>query len=139
MGSDEDYAAFLDKANQDLGGSKPATTKSVGTQSVNTEVPKALQEVDEYYVSDADEPFQPVSLKWDGKGLPSEDVTAVKHKDFDPRGEYAKVVDAVKGAGSGDVGFFRVDLGGTRSEYYIVSVDDKGGRIVGLKAKSVES
>lgn len=72
MASDEDYAAFLDKANQDLGGSKPAPTQSVGTQSVNTDVPKALQQVEEYYVSDADEPFEPVSLKWDGQGIPSE-------------------------------------------------------------------
>jgi hypothetical protein len=38
---------------------------------VNTEVPKALEEIEEYYVSDADEPFEPVSLKFDGDSVPS--------------------------------------------------------------------
>lgn len=66
MASDEDYAAFLDKANQDTGG---ATTQSkqYGTKSVNTAVPKALEQVEEYYTSDADEPFEPVSLTYSGK------------------------------------------------------------------------
>jgi len=73
MSSDADYASFLDKANQDTG-SKNASTqskKAVGTKSVNTAVPKALEQVQEYYTSDADEPFEPVSLAYEGEGLPS--------------------------------------------------------------------
>lgn len=69
MGSDEDYASFLDKANQDTGASA-STQSKVGTKSVDTAVPKALESVEEYYTSEADEPFEPVSLKWDGEGLP---------------------------------------------------------------------
>lgn len=74
MASDEDYASFLDKANQDPSGGKPSTqsTKKASTKSVDTEVPKVLEQVDEYYTSDADEPFEPVSLKWKGDKLPSE-------------------------------------------------------------------
>ena len=72
MSSDADYASFLDKANQDTGSTKvSAKSISVGTKSVNTEVPKALEEIEEYYVSDADEPFEPVSLKFDGDSVPS--------------------------------------------------------------------
>lgn len=73
MASDEDYASFLDKANQDPAGDKSSTqsTKKASTKSVDTEVPKALEQVDEYYTSDADEPFEPVSLKWKGDELPS--------------------------------------------------------------------
>ncbi len=73
MASDEDYAAFLDKANQDTGAIKASTQSGTAvTQVVNTDVPEALQKVEAYYVSDADEPFEPVSLQWKGKDLPSE-------------------------------------------------------------------
>lgn len=34
---------------------------------------------------------------------------------------------------------FRVELSETRAEYYVISVDEKKGAIVGLKALSVES
>lgn len=73
MASDEDYASFLDKANQDTGATKVSSqSQSVGTKAVNTEVPQALQQVEEYYTSEADEPFEPVSLKWEGDKAPSE-------------------------------------------------------------------
>lgn len=48
-------------------------------------------------------------------------------------------MEAVKEAGNGTVKVFRVELEGTRAEYYVVAVDDKNGRIVGLKALAVES
>jgi hypothetical protein len=71
MSSDAEYAAFLDKANEDV---KPAAQqdlgkKGYGTKSVNTAVPKALESVEEYYVSDADEPFEPVALEFDGSSV----------------------------------------------------------------------
>lgn len=69
MSSDADYSSFLDKANQDTGATK-ATSKSTSaaTKSVNTNVPASLKSVDAYYTSEADEPFEAVSLKWGGSG-----------------------------------------------------------------------
>ena len=63
----------------------------------------------------------------------------VSEKEFDPQGQYKKVIDAVKKAGSGKVSVFKVEHGSTRSEYYVVSVDSKEGKVVGLKALAVES
>jgi hypothetical protein len=65
--SDADYEAFLNKANQDMGGNEATaqSKKSYGTKSVNTAVPKALESVQEYYTSDADEPFEPVALEFE--------------------------------------------------------------------------
>ncbi|KAH7122245.1 hypothetical protein B0J11DRAFT_531013 [Dendryphion nanum] len=148
MASDQDYASFLDKANQDTGASATAqSSKKFSTKSVNTAVPQGLEEVEEYYTSDADEPFEPVSLSYSGsaeidagelKKLLGHDsnVESVSEKQF---GQYKKVVDAVKKAGNGKVGFFKVEHGGTRAEYYVVSVDETEGRLVGLKALAVES
>ena len=80
MASDEDYEAFLNKANQDAseGG---ATTQSSGsggqfkTTDSGKQVPQAIQSAikNEVYVTDADEPFEGVALKWTGDGgLPDE-------------------------------------------------------------------
>ena len=67
------------------------------------------------------------------------DVSTMSVTDFDPRGNYKEAIDAVKGAGEGEIRIFRVHHGKTRAEYYIVCVDSKGSRLVGLKAKAVES
>ena len=73
MASDEDYTAFLNKANQDPGtGASTPTSRPVVSKFVNTDIPQLLLDVKEYYVSDADEPFQPVSLTWKRHTLPSE-------------------------------------------------------------------
>jgi hypothetical protein len=71
MSSDTDYASFLDKANQGTGAAEQQTSakKSYGTKSVDTAVPKALEQVEEYYISDADEPFEPVALRYDGSSV----------------------------------------------------------------------
>ena len=77
MSSDEAYSSFLDQANQDTGANKASTqskSKSASTKAVDTEVPAALQKVEQYYTSEADEPFEPVSLKWTGKNMPSESM-----------------------------------------------------------------
>jgi hypothetical protein len=70
MSSDDAYMSFLDKANADLNAGRPqqGATETARTETVdaNTQVPKPLQSVDAYYVSDADEPFEPVALKWEG-------------------------------------------------------------------------
>jgi hypothetical protein len=46
-------------------------------------------------------------------------------------------VEAVKKACGGEVRVFRVELKGSRVEYYVVGVSE--GKVVGLKALSVES
>ncbi|KAH6618611.1 hypothetical protein C7974DRAFT_400487 [Boeremia exigua] len=148
MSSDAAYAAFLDKANQDSAPAEQqsADTKSYGSKSVNTAVPKALEAVEEYYVSDADEPFEPVALEYKGDSLSAGDLGKLLGKDgvqdvgaegFEK--QYKSVVDAVKKAGNGEVKAFKVDLEGARAEYFVLSVDREGGRVVGLKALSVES
>lgn len=73
MSSDDAYSSFLDQANQDTGASKSSTnSSSATTKAVDTDVPGPLQKVELYYTSEADEPFEPVSLKWSGKNMPSE-------------------------------------------------------------------
>lgn len=79
MATDEEYMAFLNKANQDLSAGMSATSSTQRRQFKATDeghdVPQVIQDVcrKEVYVSDADEPFEAVSLKWDGNnGLPDE-------------------------------------------------------------------
>lgn len=60
-------------------------------------------------------------------------------KDFDPQGEYKEVMEAVEKSGDGKTRIYRVEHDRTRMEYYVVGFDKEGGRIVGLKAKAVES
>lgn len=38
-----------------------------------------------------------------------------------------------------DVKVYRVETGGARVEYYVLGLDVKGGRVVGLRARAVES
>lgn len=71
------------------------------------------------------------------KLLGKDQVEEVKEKGWQT--QYKSVVDAVKKVGKGEVKVFRVELEGTRAEYYVVAVDKEGGKLVGLKALSVES
>lgn len=76
MASDSDYMAFLDKANRqrDAGGNQASTESSeqssrpIRTESVESgaKVPNVLKTVNAFYVSETDEPFEPVTLKWVG-------------------------------------------------------------------------
>jgi len=49
------------------------------------------------------------------------------------------VLQAVEKAGDGKARIYRLDQGRSRAEYYVVGLDEKGKRVVGLKAKAVES
>jgi len=49
------------------------------------------------------------------------------------------VIEAVNKAGKSGVKIFKVDFGGTRLEYYVVTVDKQEGHVVGMKARSIES
>lgn len=78
MASDEDYMAFLDKANKDPneGVAKTQSKGKVELKAVDqgVKVPAGLKKAtnDAFYISDSDEPFVPVCLKFDGKKLPDE-------------------------------------------------------------------
>ncbi|KAI0013206.1 hypothetical protein F4779DRAFT_613735 [Xylariaceae sp. FL0662B] len=165
MASDEDYMAFLDKANRDPseGYAKP---QSAGQQEFKAadegaQIPAAIQEAtkDAFYISDADEPFVPVYLAWDenGRGLPDEEAFAslIQHPtpstaqieiqdpaDWDPQGQYRSILEAVRKAGKGnDVRVYRVSKGGVKVEYWVVTTEGKGAnaKLVGAKALAVES
>ncbi|KAL2759438.1 hypothetical protein ACRALDRAFT_1060514 [Sodiomyces alcalophilus JCM 7366] len=168
MASDEDYMAFLNKANEDpqAGYPKQADTgagKGFKAQDTGVEVPKpiaaALEKGDKVYVSDADEPFVAVALSWDegGKGLPDEVEFAklIQHPDpekagvelldpmeWDSNGQYQDLLEAVRTAGQGnDVRVYRVPSSGVRVEYWVVTTEGKGSgaKLVGVKALAVES
>lgn len=69
MSSDQDYAAFLEKANQDTGSSSEVKTSGFAqTKAVDTAVPAPLNTVDAFYQSDTDEPFEPVALQYGKQG-----------------------------------------------------------------------
>jgi len=78
MASDEDYMAFLDKANRDPseGYAKTASTDKAEfkTTDEGVQVPAALKKAVQgaVYVTDADEEFVPVALKFNGDKLPDE-------------------------------------------------------------------
>jgi hypothetical protein len=81
MASDAEYMAFLDKANRDADAGRAEAKSQGGNQTKfkatdsGSSVPKEIRDAckNEVYVSDADEPFEEVSLKWDkGEGLPDE-------------------------------------------------------------------
>lgn len=79
MASDDAYAAFLEQANRDpsTGGTHAAATrpnKELKSVDEGEEVPRVLGEATrgKFYVSDADEGFMPVCLRWSGDDLPDE-------------------------------------------------------------------
>ncbi|KAM0330534.1 hypothetical protein ACHAQA_003481 [Verticillium albo-atrum] len=165
MGSDEDYMAFLDKANEDpnAGRAKSSSTSKgaeLKAQDKGVEVPKAiaaqLKGGDKFYVSEADEPFEGVALTW-SKGLPDEgqfaelvqhpeakdaDVEILDPIDWDSEGQYKDLIEAVREASKGnDVRVYKIARGGSRFEYWILTSDGEGkdGRLVGVKALSIET
>ncbi|KXX82763.1 hypothetical protein MMYC01_200727 [Madurella mycetomatis] len=115
MASDEDYMAFLNKANQDPS-EGVATSTSAQAQAQGqgqegrarlratqqgVEVPAPLAGLvgkdDAFYVSDADEPFEAVALGWDeaGKGLPDEEEFARLIQHWDPKNAEVEIMDPV--------------------------------------------
>lgn len=70
MSSDDAYMSFLDKANADLDAGRAAQqgAGSARTETVDAsvQVPAPLKSVDTYYISEVDEPFEPVALRWEG-------------------------------------------------------------------------
>ncbi|RGP59096.1 hypothetical protein FSPOR_11566 [Fusarium sporotrichioides] len=157
MSNDDDYMAFLNKANQDTGAGASTQEKTVfKAKDHGAEVPKAIVDVCKkaVYTSDADEPFEEVSLKWQGKnGLPTEtefanlinhsspdsaDIQILDPLSWDSHGKYTDVIEAVREASQGnDVRVYQVSRDLTRIEYWVISHAD--GKLIGAKALSVES
>ncbi|KAL2260420.1 hypothetical protein VTK26DRAFT_5575 [Humicola hyalothermophila] len=125
MASDEDYMAFLNKANEDPAkGVAPAPASSSSAAAASqaqkqegevfrarqegVEAPKVLVEAcrDRFYVSDADEPFEVVAIGWDegGRGLPSEEEFAELIQHWDPKNAEVGIMDPVDWDPSGQYG-----------------------------------
>ncbi|PWW77575.1 hypothetical protein C7212DRAFT_356971 [Tuber magnatum] len=136
---DAEYLAFLEKSSKDY--SKPSG--GIGALKGRT------------YASDADEEFQPVSVEYEGDGLPSEEEFAqvlspprhseIKAMDagyWDVHNDYQDVRDAVVAAAGGDVSLvrvYRVSGRGARAEYYVLGLA-KGKKVLeGVKVLAVES
>lgn len=59
--------------------------------------------------------------------------------DWDPKGQYTEIIDAVREAGEGnDVRVYRVARGSVKAEYWIITAT-ADRRLVGVKALAVES
>lgn len=81
MADDQSYMSFLEKANAPLTGySNTSNAESSGKKALKTmdqgaKVPEIIQEVvkkeDVMYVTDADEPFEGVSLKFEQADMPN--------------------------------------------------------------------
>lgn len=69
----------------------------------------------------------------------STDISTLSQEDFDPQGQYKVIIKAVDDAAGGKSRIYRVNHGKTRADYYVVGFDEKGKKVVGLKAKAVES
>lgn len=68
----------------------------------------------------------------------SADVDILDPLDWDSRGQYTKVIEAVREAGRGnDVRVYRVGRDRTRVEYWVVTSEE--GRLMGAKALAIES
>ncbi|UKZ54700.1 hypothetical protein TrVGV298_008512 [Trichoderma virens] len=143
MASDEDYMAFLNKANQDADEGRAAAQSSRGagaqrefkTADEGSELPKSIAEVcrDAFYVIE----FAKLINHWDAENAQIDIMDPIE---WDSQGEYGNIIDAVREATRGnDVRVYRVARDLTRAEYWVISRDDEGGRIVGVKALGIES
>ncbi|KAK1139654.1 hypothetical protein N8T08_000591 [Aspergillus melleus] len=173
MSSDDAYMSFLDKANADLNTARNQPSQNVSSSVARTEtvdagvrVPAPLTSIDAFYISETDEPFEPVTLRWDGasRGLfpdpshlsslispitdLSSSITTLPASSFDPKNQYSGPLRAVRTAAAqasgGDesaveVKVYRVEVGTSRVEYYVLALDAEQGLIVGLRAKAIET
>ncbi|PYH36153.1 uncharacterized protein BO87DRAFT_414695 [Aspergillus neoniger CBS 115656] len=168
MSSDNDYMSFLNKANADLNASQfqpqrdnTSSTPRIQTIHTNVRVPTPLTSVDAFYVSETDEPFEPVALKWpdaergiwpDAAALSnlvspdadlSNSIETLTFSTFDPKNQYAGVVRAVRAAVGDEEGaavkVYRVEVARSRVEYFVLALDGTEGLVVGLRAKAIET
>lgn len=165
MADDASYMSFLNKANanEPLSAAQGTTSTSqarskfdptsTGSASGAPEpIAKLLSSKQPHYTSETDSPFEPFFASYSGSSLPpassfskslgnagSGAIEELTLDDFDPKGQYKEVVDAVKAAGNDEVKVYRLEVSSTRSVYFIVTLAEGGAKLVGLKAESVES
>ncbi|KAG9242897.1 hypothetical protein BJ878DRAFT_535588 [Calycina marina] len=165
MATDEDYMSFLTKANADpdepTSSSAPKRIQKPTKQVFKAVddgavIPTRLKLVakDAFYVSDADEPFEPVSLSFKSStSLPDKITFAklIRHSspeeaeveildagEWDAQGQYKDVVEAVReSVKGGDVRVYRVRTEGARAEYWVLGME--GGRMLGVRCLAIES
>ncbi|EPS44942.1 hypothetical protein H072_960 [Dactylellina haptotyla CBS 200.50] len=150
--SDEDYAAFLNKANKDYSG--PSTKPSAEEEGISARAHPAIKALGEvFYSSDADYPFIDVTFpQWGGGGLPDEaqfgklieaeeeDVEKLSLDHFDSTGAYRKVIDAVQdAAGGADAAVYRYTQDHVRKWYYVLAQEKSQNQLVGVKVQAIES
>lgn len=86
-----------------------------------------------------------ISTSESSSSLAQADISTLSLSSFDPKNQYASVLKAVREAAPGtdgsdaEVRVYRLEIGSTRAEYWVLALDGKGGRILGLKARAVES
>jgi hypothetical protein len=165
MSDDASYMSFLSKANaneplsaaQETNSTSQARSRfdptSTGSASGAPEsIANLLSSSQPHYVSETDAPFEPFFANYSGEKLPSGEefakslgvsgkgeIEVLSTGEWDPKGQYKEVVEAVEKAGEGEVKVYRLEVSGTRSVYFVVTVAERGTKLVGLKAESVES
>lgn len=76
-------------------------------------------------------------------------IETLSASSFDPKNRYASALHAVRAAAvegdssadesAVDIKVYRVELSSTKLEYWILALEPSEGRLVGLRAKAVES
>ncbi|KAK6504852.1 hypothetical protein TWF481_006788 [Arthrobotrys musiformis] len=149
--SDQDYEAFLNKANKDYSGqsAQPAAQKEeVFISATAHEALRALGE--RFYTSDSDEPFTDVTFGWEGDALPDEAefgelvglevCEKMPYGEWDLTGSYNDVTSAVQVAAGGSIPeAYRVEEDFTKKWYYVLALDKAKKQLVGVKALAIES
>ncbi|KAI5800067.1 hypothetical protein EDC01DRAFT_777190 [Geopyxis carbonaria] len=150
MSSDDTYAAFLAKANKDYSAADEEEQSLTAKDVSDPNPPAAIKALgsDRCYTSDSDEPFVAISLPYGGTALPDNrelskllEISTVDSQDvldWDPRGKYKDVTDAVAKAGNGAVNVYYLQSG-TSIKYWVLSVDQKAGKLVGVVVMAYES
>jgi Sec7-like guanine-nucleotide exchange factor len=79
----------------------------------------------------------------------SSSIETLSEKSFDPRSQYSGVIKAVRAAVAAsdskvnesdvEVKIYRVEVGHSRVEYWVIVLDGAEEKIVGLRAKAIES
>lgn len=76
----------------------------------------------------------------------SQSISTLSPSDFDPKNQYSKALGAVRDAGSEndtdksvELKVYRVEATSTKVEYWVLALHKPESRLVGLRAKAVES
>lgn len=171
MADDASYQSFLSKANEPLSSQQQESTstsssrnkfdptKTAGLDAAPEPIAKLLSggAAAPTYTSDTDAEFEPFFASYSGKSLPSAEgfakslggaaakgqVEVLSVEEWDRRGEYKEVVEAVRDSGDGgdgeEVKVYRLEVSSTRAVYFVVTLGERGGKLVGVKVESVES